>query len=339
MQELAKLFPCINSKFYESEKISDTEVRFKRKRTGEVNTAEKKSDGKWYWKGGGKELNCNKGKISDPVIRDLVERFPCGSPKRYNIEKISDTEIKFTNPKSKISDTAIKKDDGEWYWKSDNSKLTCDVNENKMRNLKNLIREKLTTKYVDKANKVIKITENYQKVHKHLIEENYDKYFSKMFKLAESYKNSKKILTESDEELFSKGISLLGGQEEKIKEELLNYLERDLGLTSSMKDFVKNEFESIGKEQIGDLFLKPQILTDILVNAVIESTKSNTSEPNDIMSALETVTVSYFDTPDFRYKLGKIIKQMIGNKMEDRKGKIVQMVRDIISKAQDEKKD
>jgi hypothetical protein len=30
---------------------------------------------------------------------------------------------------------------------------------------------------------------------------------------------------------------------------------------------------------------------------------------------------------------------MIGNKMDDRKGKIVQMVKDIISKAQEEKKD
>jgi hypothetical protein len=207
----------------------------------------------------------------------------------------------------------------------------------KMKNLQESIREKLTTKYVDKANKVIKITENYQKVHKHLIGENYDKYFSKMFKLAEAYKNSKKILTESDEELFSKGISLLGGQEDKIKEELLNYLERDLGLTSSMKDYVKNELESVGKEQLGDLFLKPQILTDVLVNAVIESAKSNTSEPSDIMSALEVVTASYFDTPDFRYKLGKIIKQMIGGKMDDKKGKIVQMVKDLISKAQEEK--
>jgi hypothetical protein len=205
----------------------------------------------------------------------------------------------------------------------------------KMKTLNESIREKLTSKYVNKTNKFLKINENYEKVHKYFEEGDYDNYFNKMFKLAEAFKNSKLYINESDDELFSKGISLLGGQEEMIKEKFVDFLSKDLGLTKSMKDYIEPQIKNMSNTQIGDLFMKPSVVIDIIVDAVVENVKSSASEPTDLMSAIELTTVPYFDSPEFRYKLSKVLKPMIGQKLENKKGKIVDMVRRALKAKED----
>jgi hypothetical protein len=88
--------------------------------------------------------------------------------------------------------------------------------------------------------------------------------------------------------------------------------------------------------QIGDLFMKPSVVIDIIVDAVVENVKSSASEPTDLMSAIELTTVPYFDSPEFRYKLSKVLKPMIGQKLENKKGKIIDMVKRAL-KAKEEK--
>ena len=204
-----------------------------------------------------------------------------------------------------------------------------------MKTLNESIREKLTSKYVNKTNKFLKINENYEKVYKHFEKGDYDTYFNKMFKLAEAFKSSKLYLTEADDELFSKGISLLGGQEEMIKEKFVDFLSKDLGLTPSMRDYIKPQIKNMSDTQIGDLFMKPSVVIDIIVDAVVENVKSSASEPTDLMSAIELTTVPYFDSPEFRYKLSKVLKPMIGQKLENKKGKIVDMVRRALKAKED----
>jgi hypothetical protein len=251
---------------------------------------------------------------------------------------ISDNEIE---AKTGGGTYTIKKlDDGKWYWNGkQESKYLFESKKQKTKKMKTLnesIREKLTSKYVNKTNKFLKINENYEKVYKHFEKGDYDTYFNKMFKLAEAFKSSKLYLTEADDELFSKGISLLGGQEEMIKEKFVDFLSKDLGLTKSMRDYIQPHIKNMSDTQIGDLFMKPSVVIDIIVDAVVENVKSSASEPTDLMSAIELTTVPYFDSPEFRYKLSKVLKPIVGQKIENKKGKIIDMVKRAL-KAKEEK--
>jgi len=250
---------------------------------------------------------------------------------------INDKKVKLLTPDNEVY-YITKDEDGKWYYEGTSTILPESKKQKtkKMKTLNESIREKLTSKYVNKTNKFLKINENYEKVYKHFEKGDYDTYFNKMFKLAEAFKSSKLYLTEADDELFSKGISLLGGQEEMIKEKFVDFLSKDLGLTPSMRDYIKPQIKNMSDTQIGDLFMKPSVVIDIIVDAVVENVKSSASEPTDLMSAIELTTVPYFDSPEFRYKLSKVLKPMIGQKLENKKGKIIDMVKRAL-KAKEEK--
>jgi hypothetical protein len=275
----------------------------------------------------------------DLLTPEKAEELGIGNQfSEYNAEfyYINDEKVKLIN-KSDNRDWYIeKRSDGKWYYEGYDMLFESKKQNKKMKTLNESIREKLTSKYVNKTNKFLKINENYEKVYKHFEKGDYDTYFNKMFKLAEAFKSSKLYLTEADDELFSKGISLLGGQEEMIKEKFVDFLSKDLGLTPSMRDYIKPQIKNMSDTQIGDLFMKPSVVIDIIVDAVVENVKSSSSEPTDLMSAIELTTVPYFDSPEFRYKLSKVLKPMIGQKLENKKGKIIDMVKRAL-KAKEEK--
>ena len=276
--------------------------------------------------------------VMDDGITQNLKKYEEGG-KWYWFSKIENgEEIKYEEKENPIRENYEKKQKIKTLNESIREKLTSKYIDKtkKMKTLNESIREKLTSKYVNKTNKFLKINENYEKVYKHFEKGDYDTYFKKMFKLAEAFKNSKLYLTEADDELFSKGISLLGGQEPMIKEKFVDFLSKDLGLTPSMRDYIESKIEETPNTQIGDLFMKPSVVIDIIVDAVVENVKSSSSEPTDLMSAIELTTVPYFDSPEFRYKLSKVLKPMIGQKLENKKGKIIDMVKRAL-KAKEEK--
>jgi hypothetical protein len=204
-----------------------------------------------------------------------------------------------------------------------------------MKTLNESIREKLNSKYIDKTNKFIKITENLEKVYPYFEEENYDVFFKKMFKLAESYKKSKLYVNEADEELFSKGLSLLSGQEDTIKEKLVNHIATSLSLSDKMKSYVKDGIDSVPNNELGSLFTSPRKIADMVVDAVVDQARESKTNATDVMSAIESSTVAYFETSEFRRKLVREIQNLIGPKMDEKKGKITQIVRDLLKKSQE----
>ena len=204
-----------------------------------------------------------------------------------------------------------------------------------MKTLNESIREKLTSKYIDKSKKFIKITENLEKVYPFFEEENYDVFFKKMFKLAESFKKSKLYINEADEELFSKGLSLLSGQEDTIKEKLVNHIATSLSLSDKMKSYVKDGIDSVPNNELGSLFTSPRKIADMVVDAVVDQARESKTNTTDVMSAIESSTVAYFETSEFRRKLVREIQNLIGPKMDEKKGKITQIVRDLLKKSQE----
>jgi hypothetical protein len=205
-----------------------------------------------------------------------------------------------------------------------------------MKTLNESIREKLNSKYIDKTNKFIKITENLEKVYPYFEEENYDVFFKKMFKLAESYKKSKLYVNEADEELFSKGLSLLSGQEDMIKEKLVGYISSALSLTDKMKEYIKNEIDSVPNGELGSLFTSPRKVADMIADAVVDQARDSKTTPTDLMTAIEASTIPYFETSEFRRKLVRELQGLIGPKMDEKKGQISQIVKDLLKKAQED---
>jgi hypothetical protein len=205
-----------------------------------------------------------------------------------------------------------------------------------MKTLNESIRKKLNSKYIDKTNKFIKITENLEKVYPYFEEENYNVFFKKMFKLAESYKKSKLYINEADEELFSKGLSLLSGQEDMIKEKLVGYISSALSLTDKMKEYIKNEIDSVPNGELGSLFTSPRKVADMIADAVVDQARDSKPTATDLMTAIEASTIPYFETSEFRRKLVRELQGLIGPKMDEKKGQISQIVKDLLKKAQED---
>jgi hypothetical protein len=207
-----------------------------------------------------------------------------------------------------------------------------------MKNLQESIRKKLTSKYVDKANKVIKITENLEKVSDDFYEGNYNSFFDRMFVLSESYRNSKMFLTESTEGSFEVAFTkLFKGDEEKVKQKLVNYVSSQLKLTQEMKNYLDEEMRNIDASEISKYFTDPSKLTELIANAVVESAKTADSE-EDIMSIAQNVAIPYLNTLEFKETLKKKLKEKVSQKVDDVKLKVEDMLRKVI-KAVAEKKD
>ena len=207
-----------------------------------------------------------------------------------------------------------------------------------MKNLQESIRQKLTSKYIDKASKVIKITETLEKVSDDFYEGNYNKFFNRMFKLSESYRNSKLYLTESTEGNFEIAFTkLFKGDETKVKAKLINYVSSQLKLTSEMKSYLEQEMSNIDASEISKYFTDPSKLTDLIADAVVNSAKTSDSE-EDIMSIAQNVATPYFNTVDFKENLKKKLKEKVTLKVDDAKSKVEDMLRRVI-KAVAEKED
>jgi hypothetical protein len=207
-----------------------------------------------------------------------------------------------------------------------------------MKNLQESIRKKLTSKYIDKANKVIKITENLEKVSDDFYEGNYKNFFDRMFVLSESYRNSKLFLTESTEGNFEVAFTkLFKGDEEKVKQKLVNYVSSQLGLTQEMKNYLDEEMSNIDSGEISKYFTDSSKLTELIANAVVESAKTSDSE-EDIMSIAQNVAIPYFNTLEFKETLKKKLKEKVSQKVEDVKAKVEDMLKKVI-KAVAEKED
>jgi len=207
-----------------------------------------------------------------------------------------------------------------------------------MKNLQESIRKKLTTKYVDKSNKVIKISENLEKVSDDFYVGDYSEFFNRMFTLSESYRNSKMFLTESTEGNFEIAFTkLFKGDEQKVKEKLVDYVSSQLKLTDEMKSHLEEEMSNIDVNEISQYFTNPSKLTDLIADAVVSSVKTSDFE-DDITSMVQNVTIPYFDTVDFKEKLKKKLKTKVSEKVDDVKSKVEDMLKKVI-KAVAEKED
>jgi hypothetical protein len=94
---------------------------------------------------------------------------------------------------------------------------------------------------------------------------------------------------------------------------------------------------NIDSSEISKYFTDSSKLTELIANAVVESSKTADSE-EDIMSIAQNVAIPYFNTLEFKETLKKKLKEKVSQKVDDVKSKVEDMLRKVI-KAVAEKED
>ena len=194
-------------------------------------------------------------------------------------------------------------------------------------NLKSKIRKKLVESKTNQYETKKFIAENLKSAAVDYKFSNYNDFIKNIFKL------SKKVsINESANDMFDTYFTkLFKGHEGKVKNELTNFVSINLNLPSGVKSYFEDKMSSVSDADVASLFTDSNKISDILVDAIVEESRDSSSEPSDIMGAVQNVITSNMDSQETRYKLKKSIKKLIEKLMEDRKSKIESMVKEIMS--------
>lgn len=213
--------------------------------------------------------------------------------------------ISYNNKETK----AVKRSDG-WYYNNTDTKLYTESHINKKRminqvntkTLKESIRNKVLLKHEEKKYKIKKINENLRKFEENFYYGDYNKFFDKMFKLAESYKKSKLYLNEDDNVTFDSALiqsGLFKGQEDRMKQEFCNYVSNKLGLEGEVKRNFEDRVTNYPFNDIGQLFTDTDKMVDMIYKSFSDSISNNSSTPDNFISVLQSTIKPYLKTADF----------------------------------------
>ena len=216
------------------------------------------------------------------------------------------------------------------------------INQVNPKTLKESIRNKVLLKHEDKKLKIKKINENLRKFEEQFYYENYNKFFNKMFKLAESYKKSKLYLTEDDDMAFDEALlksGLFRGQEDRMKKEFCNYVCAKLKLDGELRDKFEEKIKDYPFENIGQLFTDSEKVADMIYKSFIETLPSQGEEPTDFMTAIKSVIRPHLKTADFERNFKSTLTDLSNPVMDKARKKVdvlVDKIKELLAKEDSE---
>jgi hypothetical protein len=212
------------------------------------------------------------------------------------------------------------------------------INQVNPKTLKESIRNKVLLKHEDKKLKIKKINENLRKFEEQFYYENYNKFFNKMFKLAESYKKSKLYLTEDDNVVFDEALlksGLFRGQEDRMKKEFCKYVCTKLKLDGELRDKFEEKIKDYPFENIGQLFTDSEKVADMIYKSFIETLPSHGEEPTNFMTAIKSTIKPYLKTADFERNFKSTLTDLSNPVMDKARKKVdvlVDKIKELLSK-------
>lgn len=216
------------------------------------------------------------------------------------------------------------------------------INQVNPKTLKESIRNKVLLKHEDKKLKIKKINENLRKFEEQFYYENYEKFFNKMFKLAESYKKSKLYLNEDDNAAFDEALlksGLFKGQEDRMKKEFSNYISSKLELVGEVKSKFEEKVKDYPFENIGQLFTDTDKVNDLIYQSFVETLSTNGEEPKNFMTALQNVIKPHLKTADFERNFKSTLKDLSNPVMDKARRKVdnlVDKIKELLAKEDSE---
>jgi hypothetical protein len=271
---------------------NDTRFKIVRYKDNSEFKAQKNSDGTWMWVSP-VEVQFNDDGDDPTGGKKQGGQEGGGGPNPQRVENTgTNTEVEINTGRR-----GGKKDIGDSYI---NKKRM--INQVNTKTLKESIRNKVLLKHEEKKYKIKKINENLRKFEENFYYGNYNKFFDKMFKLAESYKKSKLYLNEDDNVTFDSALiqsGLFKGQEDRMKQEFCNYVCNKLGLEGEVRRNFEDRVSNYPFNDIGQLFTDTDKMIDMIYKSFSDSISNDSSTPDNFISVLQSTIKPYLKTADF----------------------------------------
>jgi len=213
----------------------------------------------------------------------------------------------------------------DWKISMSNVEANALTKENKIE-MKNRLTESIRKKLVEaklvKSLKVEITKKSLSSISENFYKQNYRKFFTQMFLETKKLQNNDGIINESVGDTFQKAFnSLFSGNEEKIKQETINHIVKELGVdaNSQMGSEIANELNTIPDSEVSRLMSDPTFVADKVTSAIDKVVVHDDVDNDSLEGMLKSSAVSNLKSTmdDIKFKIAHKITDTLNKSREN----------------------
>jgi len=213
----------------------------------------------------------------------------------------------------------------DWKISMSNVEANALTKENKIE-MKNRLTESIRKKLVEakmvKSLKVEITKKSLSSISENFYKQNYRKFFTQMFLETKKLQNNNGLINESVSDTFQKAFnSLFSGSEEKIKQETINHIVKELGVdaNSQMGSEIANELNTIPDSEVSRLMSDPTFVADKVTSAIDKVVVHDDVDNDSLEGMLKSSAVSNLKSTmdDIKFKIAHKITDTLNKSREN----------------------
>ena len=213
----------------------------------------------------------------------------------------------------------------DWKISMSNVEANALTKENKIE-MKNRLTESIRKKLVEakmvKSLKVEITKKSLSSISENFYKQNYRKFFTQMFFETKKLQNNNGLINESVSDTFQKAFnSLFSGSEEKIKQETINHIIKELGVdaNSQMGGEIANELNTISDSEVSRLMSDPTFVADKVTSAIDKVVVHDDANNDSLEGMLKSSAVSNLKSTmdDIKFKIAHKITDTLNKSREN----------------------
>ena len=213
----------------------------------------------------------------------------------------------------------------DWKISMSNVEANALTKENKIE-MKNRLTESIRKKLVEakmvKSLKVEITKKSLSSISENFYKQNYRKFFTQMFLETKKLQNNNGLINESVSDTFQKAFnSLFSGSEEKIKQETINHIIKELGVdaNSQMGSEIANELNTISDSEVSRLMSDPTFVADKVTSAIDKVVVHDDANNDSLEGMLKSSAVSNLKSTmdDIKFKIAHKITDTLNKSREN----------------------
>ncbi len=213
----------------------------------------------------------------------------------------------------------------DWKISMSNVEANALTKENKIE-MKNRLTESIRKKLVEakmvKSLKVEITKKSLSSISENFYKQNYRKFFTQMFLETKKLQNNNGLINESVGDTFQKAFnSLFSGNEEKIKQETINHIIKELGVdaNSQMGSEIANELNTIPDSEVSRLMSDPTFVADKVTSAIDKVVVHDDVDNDSLEGMLKSSAVSNLKSTmdDIKFKIAHKITDTLNKSREN----------------------
>jgi cell fate (sporulation/competence/biofilm development) regulator YlbF (YheA/YmcA/DUF963 family) len=213
----------------------------------------------------------------------------------------------------------------DWKISMSNVEANALTKENKIE-MKNRLTESIRKKLVEakmvKSLKVEITKKSLLSISENFYKQNYRKFFTQMFLETKKLQNNNGLINESVGDTFQKAFnSLFSGNEEKIKQETINHIIKELGVdaNSQMGGEIANELNTTPDSEVSRLMSDPTFVADKVTSAIDKVVVHDDVDNDSLEGMLKSSAVSNLKSTmdDIKFKIAHKITDTLNKSREN----------------------